>query len=136
MVVAVYIFIVIITFALAMQDIIKHYPSTAFPFLSNGKLKRWLLRNDPNYKYINGDKSQGRKRFYIGKIGIIIPVAFMDGWHFFRFILVTAIITGNSFALLNDINFYLSFAVQSVIYLGFWYVFYETSTFAGRKAIF
>lgn len=128
------IMLVIIIFAFAMQDIINHYPSTAFPFLKDGKLKRWLL-NDWTSKYVNGDPNQGRKKFYIMGIGIIIPVAVLDGWHFFRFILIMAILVNNALMLL-PINFFLTFIVQSVIYLIAWYIFYETNIFSGREAKF
>lgn len=40
-----------------------------------------------NRKYRGGDPANGRKRF----LGVVLPAALFDGWHFWKSIMVTAI---------------------------------------------
>jgi len=73
-------------------------------------------------KYKNGIPEHGRKKF----LGIIIPQAFLDGWHFWKMILVGAIM------FLVSANI-LQFSIFSVVWNLVWWLIYDINYKVKRR---
>lgn len=64
-------------------------------------------------------------------LGIDVPDAFTNGWHLIKFFLWTTLIVITAFAL-PLYGFFINFVILSVIYLFFWWLFYNV-IFLGDK---
>lgn len=98
------------------------YPKLFPPEFFNAALSwknKWVLDENGNPK-LDGDGNRIPKKW----LGIDIPDAFTDGWHFVKFLLWTSLII---LVALNLVLFgvILNFLLLSGIYLFVWWLFYD-----------
>lgn len=75
---------------------------------------REFWKHDWTRKWIGGDPANGRKK----KWGIVVPVFFLDGWHFWKGWLITGIV------LLISKNIW-EFGIAGLWWLLIWYFIYD-----------
>jgi len=104
----------------------KLFPPKFFNAAISWKNK-WVLDADGNPK-LDKDGNRIPKKW----LGIDIPDAFTDGWHFIKLMLWTALITVVAINL-TLFGFILNFVILSAIYLFFWWLFYNVWFLGGKK---
>lgn len=110
----------------AMDSIAHRYPQSIFfrwGFLRETRFFgfREFWKRDGSRKYIGGDPRNGRKKF----LGIVIPPAFFDGWHFWKMIMVGSVIT---LAAANVAQY----VIYSVAWNLLWWLIYDLNYHTGR----
>jgi hypothetical protein len=81
------IFLVIASICNALMDTITHHYSTSI--FSKFNPKFWNGETSWRNKYIDGDPSKGRKKWFYGELNV--PVQVTDAWHLSKTIMIIAI---------------------------------------------
>ena len=71
-----------------MDTLEHHYPKSIFTTIKNEKIRRWFTSDWLN-KYKNRDPKQELKTIFWK---IPIPAPLVDGWHFFKAMMILSII--------------------------------------------